>query len=320
MTDIHSTLGADADDVDPDIRRFADANNASYAAVDGLTELSLDQRRAVAERVRAPWTAGGPTMAETRELNIAGRRARLHRPVNDRGLPVLFYIHGGGWTMFSIDTHDRLMREYASRAGVNVVGIDYSLAPEHKFPVALNECAAAIAELRDQAGTLRIDMDRLALGGDSAGANLSVATALTARQDGRPMPRALMLSYGVFTSETSTSTARYSGPQYTLEADEMEWFWENYVRGPSDHENPLVEPLLADLLGLPPTFLAIAECDILADGNHAFSEALRNAGVAVNSTVYPGATHSFLEAVSISELAARALDEQSAWLRAQLTN
>ena len=140
-------LSAIEDDIaDPDIRRFVDAINAAYVEHAAPAGASMAVRRAVAERVRRPWREGGPIMAETHEMDMDGVRLRLHRPVADQKLPVMLYIHGGGWTLFSIDTHDRLMREYAARAGIAVLGIDYSLSPESKFPVALEECAAVDIE------------------------------------------------------------------------------------------------------------------------------------------------------------------------------
>lgn len=307
------------DDVDQDVRRFTDGINKSYAAIEGLADMSLPQRRAIAEEIRRPWCEGGPQMAETVEMEIAGCRARLHKPAKDTPLPVLFYIHGGGWTLFSIDTHDRLMREYAARANIAVVGIDYSLSPEARFPVALDEVVSALTWLQDKSDQFGIDMSSFAIGGDSAGANLSVAAALRLKEKGDLVPSALLLSYGVFTSQHTDSYKRYSDDRYSLEVDEMDWFWANYVRGPADHENPLVEPLKADLAGMPSVFMAIAECDILADGNRAFAAALEKAGVAVNATTYSGATHSFLEAVSVAPLADQALQEQSDWLRTALT-
>lgn len=306
------------DDIDVDIRKFVDGISQGYANVSGLADMTLNERRAVAEKIRVPWRSGGPEMAETREISIGGMRGRLHRPTSNAVLPVLLYIHGGGWTLFSIDTHDRLMREYAARAGVCVVGIDYSLSPEHKFPVALHQVVDTIEWLQTKAGELGIDPDKVAIGGDSAGANLSVSACLELRRRGGKLPQALLLSYGAFGSAATASYARYDGPDYCLEVNEMKSFWENYRRSPADHENPLVEPEKADLSGMPPAFLAIAECDILADSNREFAKKLEAAGGVVEAVVYEGATHSFLEAASIAPLARRALDEQSDWLRSQL--
>lgn len=312
-------LSAMQDDMaDPNIRRFVDAINAAYAEHGAPAGASMAVRRQIAEQVRKPWREGGPIMAESHEMDMGGVRLRLHRPVADEKLPVLLYIHGGGWMLFSIDTHDRLMREYAARAGIAVLGIDYSLSPESKFPVALEECAAALDWVAAQADALNLDAGRVLIGGDSAGANLSVAACLLQRRRGRPLPAAMLLNYGAFAPERTPSYARFGAGDYSLEADEMDAFWAAYIDGPEQLADPLVAPLhadLADLADLPPAFLAIAECDILADCNHAFTRKLEEAGVPTRAVTYAGATHSFLEAVSIAPLAARALDEQAAWIR-----
>ena len=309
-------LSAIEDDIaDADIRRFVDAINAAYAEHAAPAGASMAVRREIAERVRRSWREGGPIMAETHEMDMDGVRLRLHRPVADQKLPVMLYIHGGGWTLFSIDTHDRLMREYAARAGVAVLGIDYSLSPESKFPVALEQCAAALDWIVAEAGALNLDAKRVLIGGDSAGANLSVATCLLQRQRGHPLPTAMLLNYGAFAPERTPSYSRFGAGDYSLESDEMDAFWAAYVDGPEQLANPLVAPLRADLAGLPPAFLAIAECDILADCNDAFARKLEEAGVPARAVTYAGATHSFLEAVSIAPLANRAIDEQAAWIR-----
>lgn len=306
-------LDAIQDDmVDPDIRRFVDAVAAAYGARGAPADTA--ERRRIAEEVRKPWREGGPIMAESVDFDMDGIRLRLHRPVADEKLPIMLYIHGGGWVLFSIDTHDRLMREYAARAGIAVIGIDYSLSPDNKFPVALEECAAALDWIATQADTLNLDANRVLIGGDSAGANLSVATCLLQRARGRPLPAGMLLNYGAFSPDHLPSYARFGGEAYSLECDEMDAFWADYVDGPGQLAEPLVAPLRADLSGLPPAFLAIAECDILADCNHAFAAKLAAAGVPVEAVTYTGATHSFLEAVSIAPLARRAFDEQAAWM------
>lgn len=302
------------DMADPDIRRFVDAINAAYVEHGAPAGASMAARREAAERVRGPWRTGGPIMASSTDMDMGGIRLRLHRPVADQKLPVMLYIHGGGWMLFSIDTHDRLMREYAARAGIALLGIDYSLSPESKFPVALEECAAALDWIGAQAQALNLDAERVLIGGDSVGANLSVATCLLRRQRGQALPIAMLLNYGAFAPERTPSYARFGAGDYSLESDEMDAFWASYVDGPGQLADPLVAPLRADLADLPPAFLAIAECDILADCNHAFARKLEEAGVPTRAATYRGATHSFLEAMSIAPLANRALDEQAAWI------
>lgn len=308
----------EADELDPDIRRFVTALQHGYAQYPSFGSLSLAERRSVAEKVRAPWRAGGPKMQRTVETNIAGVRARIHIPSDAGPLGAMLYLHGGGWMMFSIDTHDRLMREYAMRAGVVVAGIDYSLSPEAKFPVALNEAVAAIEWLARDGAALGIDPARLAVGGDSAGANLAVTSALKLRAAGGPKLRAMILNYGAFSPEPTESFERYGGPRYMLTPEEMQVFWSAYISQPDALDDPLVAPYRADLRGLPPAFFCIAACDILADCNRAMAARCTVAQVPCEEHIYPGATHSFLEAVSIAPLADRALSEASAWLRAQL--
>ncbi|GAB5349744.1 alpha/beta hydrolase [Alteriqipengyuania sp. 357] len=304
--------------VDPDIATFVARVAKAYAEHSAPGTADPDDRRAIAERVREEWRSGGPAMAETRTWTRRGLRTRLHRPVEGEDLPAFFYIHGGGWTIFSIDTHDRLMREYAARAGIAVIGIDYSLAPEHRYPVALDEVVEALDWLECEGEQIGIDPRRIAIGGDSAGANLSVAACLRRRDAGRRKLAGMVLNYGAFDPRHRDSYDIFSGPQYTLEAEEMDAFWRGYVTSEDELDDPLVAPIRAELRGLPPAFVGIAECDILADSNVAFADKLESAGVPVERAIYRGATHSFLEAVAIAPLANRALAQQSQWLAERL--
>lgn len=318
MTTTIEALAAQ-DDVDPEIRQFVIALNHGYGQFSEFAALPLPERRAAAEVVREQWRTGGPAMAQTRETEIAGCRVRLHYPVEtDTPLPAMLYVHGGGWTMFSIDTHDRLMREYAARAGIVVAGIDYSLSPEARFPVALDEVVEALRILRRDAAGYGIDPRALAIGGDSAGANLSVAASLKLRSAGDALPAAMLLNYGAFDPAATASYPRYDGPAYMLTIEEMDRFWADYAGSAAVLAEPMVSLSGADLTGLPPAFLAIAECDILAETNRVMAERLAAAGNMVEAKVYAGATHSFLEAVSVSTLAQRAFDDAARWLSDRL--
>jgi acetyl esterase len=313
--------------LDPQIRAFVARMKAAFARYPSFDELTFAQARAVAEAVRRPWRDGGPKMAAIAERRIATDagdvRIRIYHPAPQQGddpAPVLVYLHGGGWTLFSLDTHDRVMREYAARSGAAVVGVDYALSPEAKFPVALEQTAATVAWLHANGGELGVDRARMAIGGDSAGGNLAVATALKLRDAGKgSMVRALLLNYAAVDSECSPqAVAQYGGPAFMLDGEEMRQFWVNYLVSAEATQNPYACPARADLRGLPPAFLTIAECDLLAEQNLAFAGALRAAGVAAEAVVYPGATHSFLEAVAIAHVAERALEEGSKWLQRTL--
>lgn len=312
-----------ADDLTPDMRRFQQTLADAYAAHPPLDSVSLPEARLIVERVRAPLAQGGPSMVQTEEHHIAvpghgprRLRLRLHRPTKQRPLPALLYLHGGGWVYFSLETHDRLMRELAARSGRVVVGVDYARSPEARFPVALEQTVAAWRWAHAQAATLGLRTAQIALAGDSAGANLALAAALVLREQG-PQPDALLLNYGAFSDDDSTeSFTRFDGPGYTLGRDEMRGFWQTYLNDDADRANPLAMPLKADLRGLPRCCLVVADCDVLRDGSLALAARLQAAGVLTEVQRHAGATHSFLEAVSFSPTADAALQAGCAWLRA----
>ena len=314
-----------ADALDPQIRRFVDELAQAWSHYPPADALTIPELRRIAEEVRAPWRSGGPAMASTREHLVPTEqgdvRVRVYRPMADAvPQPALVYLHGGGWTMFSLNTHDRIMRELAARAGIVVVGIDYALSPEAKFPFALRQIEGVLRWLAVNGSDWRIDVTRLAIGGDSAGANLSVATALLLRDSGAAgLLSGMLLHYGCFSSESSPQAlAGFGAPGNLLTGDEMAAFWHNYLSAPSEARNPLAAPMRARLDGLPPAFLISAQCDVLAEQSVEFAARLRGAGVAAMHTEYPGATHSFLEAMSIADVSRRALADGAAWLRDRL--
>lgn len=272
---------------------------AAWAAHGDLSSMPPPEQRRVAEQVRAPWARGGPDVPR-RESVIAGVRVRIF---NGGANGTLVYLHGGGWTMFSLDTHDRVMREYASRAGMNVIGVDYALSPEAKYPVALRQVVGVVREI-----------GKVAIGGDSAGANLALAAAIALRDERRI--NAIVLNYGVFDRNSSPEArATLGAPGNVLTADEMDELWQNYLTDEAEANDPLVSPLRADLTGLPRTLLVVPEYDLLTEQSVRLAARLAAAGVAVEMKLYRGAVHSFLEAVSISKLAQQAFDDTAKWLR-----
>jgi len=311
-------------DLDPEIRRFVIEMGLAFARYPNFNDLSPAEMRRACEEVRAPWAAGGPTMARRIDrvvpTPVGDVRVRVHNPSTRPGKPAVIYMHGGGWKLFSIDTHERLMREYAARADVAVIGVDYALAPEAKFPIAQQQVARVVRWAREHCAELEIDPNRIALGGDSAGGNLAITTALRLRDEGElEAVSALVLNYAAIDIYCDPEASeRYGHEGYMLGADEMLQFWCDYLRGADDERNPLACPIHADLRGLPPTFMIIPECDILSEQNWRLAKKLESAGVAVETSFYKGASHSFLEAMSIAAVSNKALDDTAHWLRETL--
>jgi acetyl esterase len=307
-------------ELDPEIAAFRRAAKAATRHLPDLKTLLPEQARAGVAAARTRWRQGGPAMRLTSDFVISDAipalKLRVFEPQTvSQGS--LFYLHGGGWTMFSVETHDRIMRELAARAGMRVVGLDYALAPEAQFPIAIRQVVHAIRTVSATPEGFGLQPGPLFAGGDSAGANLAVAAALALRESGAPnLLAGLLLDYGVYDATFDRpSYAAFDGDAYMLTRDEMEFFWGRYIPEERDRLQGLASPLRAALSGLPPAFMAIAECDVLADENHAMAEKLGASGVSVHSVTYPGTTHSFLEAVSIAAVAGRALQDQADWLR-----
>lgn len=311
--------------IDPEIAEFVRRVQAGWANHPPFATLPVTQARAIAEQVREPWRQGGPVMASTVDLDVpvAGGTMRVRRldPGVRAPAPALIYLHGGGFMLFSIDTHDRLMREYAAAAGVVVLAVDYPLSPEARYPVALRAIVTLVDWLQAEGHQAGIDASRLAIGGDSAGANLAVAAALELRDRGNEALSALLLNYGAFAENCSDAAETANGgPKAVLNRDEVRFYFDNYVRSADDFADPLACPARGRFEGLPPAFLVVPERDVLAEQSMAMHAAMAAAGVAVTSEMYLGATHSFLEAMSMSELAREAIADAAAFLRIQLGN
>lgn len=312
------------DGLDPEIRAFVTKMGERWREHPAMSSVSIPEQRKIAEAVRSYWRQGGPQMAKTTDLQIPvddkSVRVRVLDPVAKDGTagpkPALVYLHGGGWTIFSIDTHDRLMREYAERAGIVLIAVDYTLSPEVRFPRALDETLAVVHWLRAHGPEVGVDPEQIAVGGDSAGAAMTIATCMRLRDAGQgDVVKAMLLNYGAFDAACDTeSYERYGNGGYMWDSGEMYAFWQNYLGPDGDPKNPLAAPIHADVRDLPPAFMCIPECDVMFDESMVMADRLRRAGVSTQAVIYPGATHSFLEAVSISRITNRAFDDASRWL------
>lgn len=305
--------------MDPEMaaaRARMDAEAAKYPPV--VPREPFEAQRRINEILTLPWCEGGPVMLSTAERWVAarGRRilCRLHRPVAGEALPLLVWFHGGGWVWQTIDTHDRLVRELAAGSGMAAVSVDYSLSPEARFPVAVQEGAAVVRALAAAAEDWGIDPARIVLGGDSAGGNLALGVALALRAEGGPKLAGLHLAYPVTDTDFESPSYLEFAEGYGLTRAAMMAYWDLYLREASDRQNPLACPLKADLTGMPPTLIQLAELDVLYSDGERLAEKMRAAGGEARLEIYAGMLHGFLRLTSAVGTARRAIADASAWL------
>jgi len=303
--------------LDPEIQALVDAMNA---APPPPQPVPVAQLRATHDLETAEMSGPGEAVAEVRDLAIPGPGGeigvRLFRPAAEGALPLVAYLHGGGWVVGSLDGFDPLCRALANASGAIVASIDYRLAPEHPFPAAPDDALAAVRWLADQARELGADPERMAIAGDSAGGNLAAVTARRVRDEGGPPLRLQALVYPVCDSALNTPSYRAFEEGFGLTAVEMKRYWELYLDG-SDGGQPDASPLRAeDLRGLPPAFILTVASDVLCDEAEAYAGRLEAAGVPVALRRYDGAVHGFFRWLARSRLAHEAVAEVGAALRA----
>jgi acetyl esterase len=238
--------------------------------------------------------------------------ARHYRPTSSaRG--TLLYLHGGGFTIGGLETHDSLCRQLALHSEAHVLSLDYRLAPEHRFPTAVDDTWAALRWLHEQGHQHGLDTQRLAVGGDSAGGTLAAVAALLARDHGLPLRAQLLITPGT-TAHADTPSHRLFANGFLLDATTIEWFFDQYIDR-SQRSDWRFAPLNADdLEGVAPTLILLAECDPLVDEGLAYADRLRSSGVPVALDLVRGVTHDFIKM-------GRALDEARhalAWLGTEL--
>ncbi|MGF1427001.1 alpha/beta hydrolase [Kitasatospora sp. LaBMicrA B282] len=252
-------------------------------------------------------------------------RIRLVRPVapGPAALPVVLYLHGGGWVAGSTVSHDRLVRELAVGAGAAVVFVDYDLAPEAPYPTALRQALAATRWVVDRGRAHGLDPSRTAVAGDSAGGNLAAALTLLAAEHGVRPFRHQVLLHPPLSADCDTASYRQFARGYFQSAEYLRWLWQQYVPDPARRLEPTAAPLNAEphqLAGLPPALVITAEADPLRDEAEAYAAKLRAAGVPVTCVRYQGTIHAFavLDALRETGAARAALAQLVSTLREAL--
>ena len=279
--------------------------------------------RAAVDKLSEDSEADPPEVAATIDGTIAVPGAtikfRRYRPLGIEGtsLPALIYYHGGGWVIGNIETHDSTCRRLANKGRCQVISIDYRMAPEHPFPTPIDDSLAAFRHIRDNAAAFAVDSARIAVGGDSAGGNISAVVCQACRQAGEPMPAFQMLIYPATDSSKLSASRLAFADGYFLTKELIDWFWKAYVPAGTDPADLRLSPLLAkDFAGLPPAFVLTAGYDPLRDEGRAYADRLIDAGIKTTYVNYPGTIHGFFSLTRFLSQGLKANDEAAAVMAA----
>jgi len=283
------------------------------------TQAPLSDVRAAVDRIGAFLGEGSVPLARERDVALPGPHGqvpcRLYLPDGTDKPPLLIYAHGGGFMQGSLSSWDAALRELVRQSGVAALSVDYRLAPEHRFPVAFEEMVAMIRLAAREGTDLGIDPARLAVGGDSAGANLALAAAAALRNAGESALGFTLLIYGCYSTDTESPSWQRFGRGSGLSQTQMRWIWETYLERPEQQSDWRAAPILADPAGLPPGHLIVGNLDPLLDDSHRLAARLKEAGVACELTVYDGINHGFIRYGRLIAAARRAIGDCGAALR-----
>ena len=301
-----------------------------------LTTLTIDQARAADLAAVVAGGGNAEPVGDVTETTIPGSathgiRLRVYRPAGTVpaetvpaetvppepvALPVLVYFFGGGWSLGTLDTCDGICRMLTNAARCVTVSVSYRLAPEHKFPAAVEDCYAGVAWAASHAGELGGDPARLAVGGDSSGGNLAAAVALMARERGGPAITHQLLVYPNTDYQAGTPSMRDIRDEYFFNPASVRWYWGMYLATPQDGANPLASPLRAgDLTGLPAATVITADYDPLRDEAELYAKRLAEAGVPAEVVRYAGMIHGFFTMVGVLDTARTAVLDAAERLR-----
>jgi acetyl esterase len=265
-----------------------------------LYELTPAEARAVLDDVQAAPIEKLPVQERwlTVPAEVGDVPVRIVRPYDAVGtLPVILYMHGGGWVLGNADTHDRLVRELAVGARAAVVFVEYDRSPEARYPVAIEQGYATAQWITREGAANGLDPERIAVAGDSIGGGMTAALALMAQDRGDVRFVHQSMYYPVTDAAMDTGSYQQFAEGYFLTAKSMAWFWDAYAPDIDRRAEPYASPLRASdeqLAGLPPSLLIVDEADVLRDEGEAYAARLRRAGVAVTTVRYDGITHDFM--------------------------
>jgi acetyl esterase len=288
-----------------------------------LDTLPPPEARAQSAANRAAVQPDPPAMQSVEDMRIAAPHGaipvRVFKPLTLPNADLaagLVYYHGGGWVIGDLDGYDVVCRELATKAGLVVVSVDYRLAPEHKFPAAVDDCIAATDWVARNAAKLGIDADRLFVGGDSAGGNLAAVVSMHARDNAGPRIKGQVLVYPV--TDLAMSTPSYADPEtgVLLTHSLMRWFRDHYLTDHKQIDDWRASPLrMSNLKGLPPAFVLTCGADPLHDEGEEFARRLKHAGNDVIHVDYPGQFHAFLTMGRLLPEANKLVGEITGWLK-----
>jgi acetyl esterase len=282
--------------LEPESQAFVEAT----AKPPFLYELTPAEARKVLDDVQAEPIDKPPVKDRwiTVPAEVGDVRVRIVRPPDAAGtLPVILYMHGGGWVLGNADTHDRLVRELADGTEAAVVFVEYDRSPEAHYPVAIEQGYATAQWIVREGDANQLDPDRIAIAGDSVGGGMTAALALMAKERGDVRFVQQSMYYPVTDAAMDTGSYEQFAEGYFLTAKSMAWFWDAYLPDVERRSEPYASPLRASdgqLEGLPPAFLLVDEADVLRDEGEAYAARLRAAGVPVTAVRYDGITHDFM--------------------------
>src|SRR5438552_12134991 len=284
--------------IDPELIAAGQLLQSRGLVAPDRTQASLSEVRAATDRIGAFLGEGSVPLQRERDLSLPGPHGqvpcRLYLPDSVERPPLIVYAHGGGFMQRSLPSWDHFLRDLVRQSGVAALSVDYELSPEVKCRVACDEMVAMTRLAAREGAGLGIDPTRLALGGDSAGANLALAAALAMRDAGERALRFQLLIYGCFSTDCDSPSWRRFGQGAGLSQTQMRWIWETYLERPGQKQDWRAAPIMADLKGVAPAHLIVGSLNPLLDDSNDLAAKLKTAGVPCQLTIYQGINHGFI--------------------------